>query len=158
MAFPTIKQRRLKVTLRIKANTVNDGILLYCAESNEGHGEFASLAIKDRRVEFRFDVGNGAVVTRSETDVSPGEWIAISAFRTSNEGRLIVSGSNPVVGHTTRNYKAINLQTLLYIGGVDSRISVNPEVGVQTGFDGCITDVRTCSFLCGFFVIVYVYS
>lgn len=60
IAYPTPKpQRRLKVSLKFKPKDVNDGILLYCGESEEGHGDFASLTIKDRHVEFRFDIGNG---------------------------------------------------------------------------------------------------
>lgn len=60
IAYPTPKlQRRLKVSLKFKPKDLNDGILLYCSESEEGHGDFASLTIKDRRLEFRFDVGSG---------------------------------------------------------------------------------------------------
>lgn len=60
IAYPTPKlQRRLKVSLKFKPKDLNDGILLYCSESEEGHGDFTSLAIKDGKLEFRFDVGSG---------------------------------------------------------------------------------------------------
>lgn len=62
IAYPTPKQqRRLKVSLQFKPKTLNDGIILYCGETDEGHGDFASLSIKDGRLEFRFDVGNGKI-------------------------------------------------------------------------------------------------
>lgn len=60
IAYQTPKQqRRLKVSLKIKPSEVSDGILLYCGETEEGHGDFASLAIKNKHIEFRFDAGNG---------------------------------------------------------------------------------------------------
>lgn len=60
IAYPPPKPaRRLKIALRIKPNDVNDGILLYSGETEEGHGNFISLAIRDRHIEFRFDAGNG---------------------------------------------------------------------------------------------------
>lgn len=60
MAYPTPHPaRRLKIALKIKPSDVNDGVLLYCSETDEGHGDFISLAIRDRHLEFRFDAGNG---------------------------------------------------------------------------------------------------
>lgn len=53
------QQRKLKVSLKVKPSDLNDGILLYSGETEEGHGDFVSLAIRDRRIEFRFDAGNG---------------------------------------------------------------------------------------------------
>lgn len=52
-------QRRLKMTLKIKPRNLRDGVVLYCAESEEGYGHFTSVTVKDKHVEFRFDVGNG---------------------------------------------------------------------------------------------------
>lgn len=46
-------------TLKIKPNGVDDGILLYSSETEEGHGDFISLAVHDKHLEFRFDAGNG---------------------------------------------------------------------------------------------------
>lgn len=60
VAYPTPNpQRRLKMTLKIKPRHLKDGVLLYCGESEEGYGHFTSLAMKDKHLEFRFDVGNG---------------------------------------------------------------------------------------------------
>lgn len=37
----------------------------------------------------------------------------------------------------------LNLATPLFIGGVDrTRIEVSPEVGVTSGFKGCVSEVR----------------
>lgn len=60
IAYPPLKPaRRLKFTMKIKPVGVEDGILLYSSETEEGHGDFISLAIHDKHLEFRFDAGNG---------------------------------------------------------------------------------------------------
>lgn len=45
--------------MKVKPSDVSDGILLYAGETEEGDGEFASLAIRNRHIEFRFDNGTG---------------------------------------------------------------------------------------------------
>ena len=45
--------------LMFKAQTVQDGLLMYNAQSDEGKGDFISLAIRNARVEFRYNSGSG---------------------------------------------------------------------------------------------------
>jgi len=47
-----------------------------------------------------------------------------------------------VVGKSLGAARTMNLNTPLYIGGVDRRkITINPDVGVERGFRGCISEV-----------------
>ena len=48
----------MKLTMRIKPHEVRDGLLAYSAQMDDG-GDFASLSIKNGRVEFRYDSGSG---------------------------------------------------------------------------------------------------
>lgn len=50
---------RLKMALKFNAADALDGLLMYCAQSEDGQGDFTSLAIRDKRLEFRFDTGSG---------------------------------------------------------------------------------------------------
>jgi len=50
---------RLKMALKFNAADAQDGLLMYCAQSEDGQGDFTSLAIRDKRLEFRFDTGSG---------------------------------------------------------------------------------------------------
>ncbi len=50
------------MAIRIKPREVKDGLLIYCAQSDDGQGDFTSLAIKDKRIEFRFDSGSGQFI------------------------------------------------------------------------------------------------
>ena len=46
---------------RISDPDVSDGLLMYAAQSGDGQGDFASVAIKDQHLEFRFDTGSGKI-------------------------------------------------------------------------------------------------
>lgn len=142
IAYPVPKlQRRFKAAMKIKPTDNRDGILLYCAETDEGHGDFVSLAIKDRHIEFSFNVGGRSVTIRSDKEVRPGEWHVLTATRSLSEGRLIVDGETSF-GGTPGNHKTLNLLTRLYVGGYDSEnIKVHDKVGVNSGFNGCISEV-----------------
>ena len=61
IAYKTLHDALMQtqVILMFKALTVEDSLLLYDAQTDEGKGDFISLAIKNRRVEFRFNSGSG---------------------------------------------------------------------------------------------------
>lgn len=40
------------------------GLLLYNGQKTDGRGDFVSLALRDRHLEFRYDLGKGAAVLR----------------------------------------------------------------------------------------------
>jgi hypothetical protein len=47
------------MALKFNPSDAQDGLLMYCAQSEDGQGDFTSLAIRDKRLEFRFDTGSG---------------------------------------------------------------------------------------------------
>lgn len=143
VAYPTPNpQRRLKMGLKVKPRDLKDGVLLYCGESEEGYGDFASVSLKNGHVEFRFDVGAGPVVIRSSKQLVPNEWVAVSVSRQAGEGKLVVNGEPAVTGRTQGSHKPLKMHTPLYVGGYDKeRININPGVGVEGGFNGCISEV-----------------
>ena len=52
--------RSLHVSFKFKPESSKDAIIMYCGQSNNGQGDFASISILDGHVEFRFDTGSGA--------------------------------------------------------------------------------------------------
>lgn len=120
-----------------------DGILMYCSQSDEGLGDFAALIIKDQHVEFRFDIGSGVAIIRSSHPVQAGTWMYAMVNRDFKEAKLSVNGEPFVEGKSPGTSRTLTLNTPLYIGGVDRRrITVNKRVGVDQSFRGCISDVR----------------
>lgn len=52
--------RFFKLSMKIKPTyPVQDGIIMYCAESKRGLGGFTSLAVRNQRLEFRYDLNDG---------------------------------------------------------------------------------------------------
>ncbi|XP_046742518.1 basement membrane-specific heparan sulfate proteoglycan core protein [Diprion similis] len=141
LAYRTPKAlRKIKLAMTFKPSDSGDGILMYCAQNNEGLGDFIALVIKDRHVELRFDLGSGMAVVRSNHVVQPGTWLHVRASRDFKEGKLSVNGEAQVEGRSPGSSKTMNLDTLLYIGGVNSRrVTVNRNVGIVENFRGCIS-------------------
>lgn len=121
-----------------------DGILMYCAQSDEGLGDFVALIIKEKRVEFRYDIGSGPAIITSNHILQPGVWTHVSINRDFKEGNLTVNGEPTVIGKSPGSDRIMTLNTPLYIGGIDRRkITINKNAGVNKTFRGCISDVSS---------------
>ncbi|XP_050492351.1 basement membrane-specific heparan sulfate proteoglycan core protein-like isoform X7 [Bombus huntii] len=138
--------RRLKVAMNFNPLDNQDGILMYCAQSEEGLGDFVALVVKDERVEFRYDIGSGLAIIRSNHVLQPGVWTHVSINRDFKEGNLTINGEPTIGGKSPGTARTMTLNTLLYIGGVDRRrIIVNRNAGVDRTFRGCISDLGVSS-------------
>ena len=47
------------MSVTLKPVELGDGLIMYCAQSEDGQGDFTALAIKDEHIEFMFDTGSG---------------------------------------------------------------------------------------------------
>jgi len=142
MAYPTPKTlNKIKIALKFNPADYSNGLLLYCAENEDGTGNFISLSIRDRHVEFKFDTGTGINSLQSINEVVPGQWATLNAGVGGREAQLTVPGELPV--STSIKGGMLKLKTLLYIGGYDKQ-KIRPAVGVgvRQGFHGCVSEVH----------------
>uniref|UniRef100_A0AAR5PFS0 Basement membrane-specific heparan sulfate proteoglycan core protein n=1 Tax=Dendroctonus ponderosae TaxID=77166 RepID=A0AAR5PFS0_DENPD len=144
IAYPPPRPlKRTKIQMRIKPRSVDDGVLLYAAETAEGHGDFISLTIKDRHLEFRFDNGKGAYVIRSDQEIEPNKWSDVVAIRSAQDGRIMIDGHPTTPTRFSNFFKTLTLLTPLYVGGYDEfTVKLNDGVKVEGGFNGCIMDIN----------------
>lgn len=49
---------------------------MYCAQKERDPGDFASLAIRNKRLEFRFNTGSGTAKIESDP-IRDGQWIEV---------------------------------------------------------------------------------
>ena len=63
------------------------GLLVYNGELTNGNGDFMGVAMRDGRVEFKFDVGSGPATIMSDP-IPLNEWHTIRVKRTNRDGRL----------------------------------------------------------------------
>ncbi len=61
------------------------GLLVYNGELSNGNGDFMGVAMREGRVEFKFDVGSGPATIQSEP-VPLNEWHTIRIKRTERDG------------------------------------------------------------------------
>nr|CAD7392246.1 unnamed protein product [Timema cristinae] len=143
LAYPTPKAlRRLKLSLKFNPTDADDALLLYCAQDEDGNGDYTSLAIRDKRLEFKFDTGSGPAIIRSEREIIPGEWVTVLAGRNSRSGHLSINNDPAVSGNAPGTTKGLNLRTPLYVGGYDKqRVHLAQGVGVDKGFRGCVSEI-----------------
>jgi hypothetical protein len=62
------------------------GLILYNGQKKGGDGDFVSLGLNNSYVEFRFDVGSGPAVIRSDHPIRTGEWHTVILSRTKKQG------------------------------------------------------------------------
>ncbi len=63
------------------------GMLLYNGQLKNGDGDFVCVGMRDSSVEFKFDVGSGPAVIRSDPIVL-NDWHTIRVKRDRKEGDL----------------------------------------------------------------------
>lgn len=60
-------EKSLHMSMKIKAmSPVTDGIIMYCAESDIGHGGFTALIVREGRLEFRYQQGDGKLLNKDQ--------------------------------------------------------------------------------------------
>ena len=121
---------------------------MYSAQNHDGQGDFTSLAIKNKTIEFRFDTGSGPAILKCPEKLESDEWVNIVAERDLRQGRLTV-GSITVSGESPGNTRGLNLRLPLYIGGVDKlQVTIAPLAETTHGFYGCVGHVSHSVIKC----------
>ncbi|XP_048451342.1 pikachurin isoform X1 [Rhincodon typus] len=129
--------QKFQITIEFKAD-VDDGLLLYCGERENGHGDFLSLAIIRRRLQFRFNCGTGAASLVSESRVQTGHWHIATIYRNGINGWLRLDNDTPVTGKSKGHYTKITFRSPLYLGGAPSAYWLAKAAGTNRGFRGCV--------------------
>ncbi|XP_046669711.1 basement membrane-specific heparan sulfate proteoglycan core protein isoform X9 [Homalodisca vitripennis] len=142
LAYPTPKTlSKIKIALKFNPADYSNGLLLYCAQNDDGTGDFVSLSIRDRHLEFKFDTGSGINTLVSMNEIVPGQWVEVNTGMGGRDAHLTVTGDLPVSKSVRSGL--FKFATPLYIGGYDKlRIRPAAGVGVRQGFHGCVGEVQ----------------
>ncbi|XP_059550895.1 pikachurin isoform X1 [Myotis daubentonii] len=126
-----------QITLEFRAEA-EDGLLLYCGESEHERGDFMALAIIRRSLRFRFNCGTGVAIIVSETKIKLGAWHTVMLYRDGLDGLLQLNNNTPVTGQSQGQYTKITFRTPLYLGGAPSTYWLVRATGTDRGFQGCV--------------------
>ncbi|KAL0852381.1 hypothetical protein ABMA28_000578 [Loxostege sticticalis] len=136
--------RFFRMSMKVKASyPVSDGIIMYCAESPRGYGGFTALTVHNKRLEFTYDIGDGSrpVVLQSNKTLPANEWTDVHIVRVGPTVTLTVNLQHEFQDRLQSSRNDMNLETPMFVGGVDDSIVLNKNTGVSGGFNGCIKDV-----------------
>ncbi|XP_078186074.1 agrin isoform X10 [Callithrix jacchus] len=114
------------------------GLLLYNGQKTDGKGDFVSLALQDRHLEFRYDLGKGAAVIRSKEPVTLGTWTSVSLERNGRKGAMRVGDGPRMLGESPVPHTVLNLKEPLYVGGAPDFSKLARAAAVSSGFSGAI--------------------
>ncbi|KAI4535837.1 hypothetical protein MG293_014164 [Ovis ammon polii] len=126
-----------QITLEFRAEA-EDGLLLYCGENEHGRGDFMSLAVIRRSLQFRFNCGTGVAIIVSETKIKLGGWHTVTLYRDGLNGLLQLNNGTPVTGQSQGQYSKITFRTPLYLGGAPGAYWLVRATGTNRGFQGCV--------------------
>ena len=75
--------------------------------------------IISRRVEFRYDLGSGLAVIKSNQPVTPLTWHKIQAKRWHKDGMLKLGNSEDVIGQSGGDLRSLDIdRESTFIGGI----------------------------------------
>ncbi|XP_029344965.1 basement membrane-specific heparan sulfate proteoglycan core protein isoform X9 [Acyrthosiphon pisum] len=142
LAYPApTSQQKLTISLKINPASLTDGVILYAAQNHQGIGQFMSVTLKNRQVEFRYTVAGMTSMLRSRQNLEIGEWTTITVSRNTEtqECKLSVNKETPIRSIENGNMHALELKTHLFVGGYDSyKVKIAKSVEVENNFKGCI--------------------
>ena len=101
-----------------------------------------SLGLRDGFIEFRFELGRGPVVIRSENPIQLDIWHRIKIVRKQRDGSLVVDDQPEVSRSAPGHFIGLDLAEPLYIGSVPDFSLINRAAGYTEGFVGCISLFR----------------
>ncbi|KFB41336.1 AGAP003656-PB-like protein [Anopheles sinensis] len=138
-------QSRRSIRFRFKADSLENGVMLYAAEHEQAYGDFMAVVLNNGVVELRYSVAGKMkpVVLRSSVPVEVGKWHMVSAGRTKAGIGYLQVDDEPVINEMADRNKPIQLNTNIYAGGYDKRLLLSQEIGVRRGFEGCIGELET---------------
>ncbi|XP_008185835.2 agrin [Acyrthosiphon pisum] len=121
----------------------DDGILLYDQQQPDGSGDFISIAIVNKFVEFKYNLGNGAVVLTSVHPITIGTRHKIVAKRYQKDGLLQFENHEPVRSVSMGSLRSLDLNDNAYIGYVPIvHQKIFENIGVKSGLIGCVHSVK----------------
>ncbi|KTF85092.1 hypothetical protein cypCar_00012330, partial [Cyprinus carpio] len=115
------------------------GLLFFGGDKNMK--DFVTLSMVDGHVEFRYELGTGQAVLRSQEPVSLGQWHRVVAERLRKDGSLKVNNAREITRSSPGKAEGLNIHTPMYLGGVPSMDILPKPANVSMLFDGCIGEV-----------------
>lgn len=144
-AYPTLSDSFFMTFLYLEIRPASlDGLVLLNTQMNGP--DFIAIALRQGRVEFWYDLGQGSVNISTNFSLSLNEWHTIQASRTGMSGELVVNRMSPVLGQSPGFFTMLQISDNLYLGAAQTPLSLPTQLRNLNGFNGCIRQFRTTRF------------
>ncbi|KAK7128964.1 hypothetical protein R3I94_017251 [Phoxinus phoxinus] len=142
IAYPPLTNihNDLRIEMEFKPMDI-DGLMFFSGGKKMKVEDFVTLSMVDRHVEFRYELGTGQAVLRSQEPVSLGQWHRVVAERLNKDGSLKVDRAREITRSSPGKAQGLNIHTPMYLGGVPSMDILPKPANVSMLFDGCIGEV-----------------
>ena len=126
--------------IEVRPSSVN-GLILFNGQN--GGPDYIALLLRNGLVEFHYNLGGGAVVIVSNTNLTIREWHSIEARRNGRTGTLIVDNQVPITGVSPEGFHSLQLSGDLLIGRSLDTIALPDRLRTIQPFYGCIRELRS---------------
>ncbi|KAG9353052.1 hypothetical protein JZ751_017628 [Albula glossodonta] len=142
IAYPPLTNihNDLRVELEFKPLD-QDGLMFFSGGKKTKVEDFVSLSLVDGHVEFRYELGTGMAVLRSQDPVPLEQWHRVTAERLNKDGLLKVDQALEVRRSSPGKAQGLNIHTPMYLGGVPSMDILPKAANISMLFEGCIGEV-----------------
>lgn len=133
MTMPTLPDAYLTFDIEISFKPeAPNGLLLYSGQQPRT-GDFMSLGLNEGYVEFRYELGSGVTLIKSEEPVALGKWSTVRIGRNRKDGRLQVNDLPTLLATATGRFQGLDLLEPFYIGAVPDFDQISTQAGFKTG-------------------------
>ena len=122
-----------------------NGQLLFSSFTDNNFGDFLSIALVEGIVQFRYSLGAASTVISSPMSVSMSVWHRVTAQLEMSNSSLLVDSQVIVFGYDTSPFNTLNTYSNLWLGGYNNFINVSSITGVDSGLNGCISQLNVNS-------------
>ncbi|XP_031421929.1 basement membrane-specific heparan sulfate proteoglycan core protein isoform X6 [Clupea harengus] len=142
IAYPPLTNihNDLRVELEFKP-MAPDGLMFFSGGKKMKTEDFVAVSMVGGHVEFRYELGSGQAVLRSQEPVSLGEWHRVAAGRLNKDGSLKVDQEREIKRASPGKSQGLNIHTAMFLGGVPSMDILPRPANVSMLFQGCIGEV-----------------
>uniref|UniRef100_A0A8C0YJE6 Heparan sulfate proteoglycan 2 n=1 Tax=Cyprinus carpio carpio TaxID=630221 RepID=A0A8C0YJE6_CYPCA len=142
IAYPPLTNihNDLRIEMEFKP-MFSDGLMFFSGGKKMKVEDFVTLSMVDGHVEFRYELGTGQAVLRSQEPVSLGQWHRVVAERLNKDGSLKVDHAREITRSSPGKAQGLNIHTPMYLGGVPKMDILPKPANVSMLFDGCIGEV-----------------
>ncbi|XP_067659548.1 agrin-like isoform X2 [Haliotis asinina] len=129
--------KQLTIEVWFKAFKPN-GVILFATQFNGGKGDFISLNMVKRKLQFRFSLGDRPAKLETNNHIHLNKWHRVVITRLNENGQMTLDKRPTVKGKAPGTMKELNLGRPLYIGGYKGESSLPAGAEITANFSGAI--------------------